>query len=155
MCNQTPPLLDNTSGRHCHMAHMGDFCAHPSAKMAPMQLVYFQTTAIEMKDNPFGSFTTQPGRITPHILYAQVSGCITFIVHVGRHLHHAEAEVDRQVIKVIIRLQDKLSSELHAVPIFIHLVYQHGVEILVLYGRKYKTLVSQQIRVGDIVEICS
>lgn len=34
----------------------------------------------------------------------------TFVVHVGRYLHHAEAEVNRQVVEMVIGLQDELST---------------------------------------------
>lgn len=34
----------------------------------------------------------------------------TFVIHVGGHLDHAEAEVDRKVVKVIVGLQDELPS---------------------------------------------
>lgn len=81
----------------------------------------------------------QDGRIAPHILQVQVkTGCITFIVHVGWHLNHAEAEVDGQVIKMIVGFQEKLSSQLHAIPILIHLVYQHCVKILILQKKNEK-----------------
>lgn len=34
----------------------------------------------------------------------------TFVVHVGRYLHHAEAEVNRQVVEMFVGLQDELST---------------------------------------------
>lgn len=106
------------------MAHKGDLCAHLSAQV---QRWHHAVGALP------SHYQWQFNRmITVCPIFKK---CITFIVHVGWHLHHAEAEVDGQVIKVIIRLQDKLSAELHAVPIVIHLVYQHCVKILILYGK--------------------
>lgn len=56
----------------------------------------------------------------------------TFVVHVGGHLDHAEAEVDRKVAEVIVGLQDEVPSQLYAVAQIIHLVDQHGVEVFIL-----------------------
>lgn len=56
----------------------------------------------------------------------------TFVVHVGGHLDHAEAEVDRKVVEVIVGLQDELPSQIHVVAQFIHLVDQNGVEVFIL-----------------------
>lgn len=60
----------------------------------------------------------------------------TFVVHVGGHLHHAQAEVDGQVVEVVVGLQDEISTQLHTVPLFIHLIYQHCIEVLILRERK-------------------
>lgn len=46
----------------------------------------------------------------------------TLVVHVGGHLDDTEAEVDGQIIEMFIRLQDKLSTQLHALALVIHLV---------------------------------
>lgn len=65
---------------------------------------------------------------------------VTFVVHVGGDLHHAQAQVHWQVVKVIVRLQDKLSSQLHAVPIFIHFINQDGIKVLILYTHTHTPL---------------
>lgn len=56
----------------------------------------------------------------------------TFVVHVGGHLDHAEAEVDRKVVEVIILLQDELPSQLKIVAQLIDFVNQHGIEVFIL-----------------------
>lgn len=58
----------------------------------------------------------------------------TFVVHVGGHLHHAEAQVDGQVAEVVVGLQLELAAQLHVVASLVHLIDQHGVEVLVLLG---------------------
>lgn len=67
------------------------------------------------------------------LLYAVLWGSEhTFVVHVGGHLDHAEAEVDWKVVEVIVGLQDEVPSQLHVVAQLIHLVDQHGVEVFIL-----------------------
>lgn len=66
----------------------------------------------------------------------QGAGCaLTFVVHVGGHLHHTEAQVDRQVIEMVVGLQEKLSSQLHIISHLVHFIDQHSVEVLVLKKR--------------------
>lgn len=60
---------------------------------------------------------------------------VTFVVHVGGHLHHAEAQVDRQVVKVVVGLQEELSPQLHVVSQLVHFIDQHRVEVFVLEKR--------------------
>ena len=62
----------------------------------------------------------------------------TFVVHVGWYLDHAEAEVDGQVVKMVIGLQDKLSSQLDIIPIFINLIDQHRIEVFILEREKQR-----------------
>lgn len=56
----------------------------------------------------------------------------TFIVHIGGHLYHTEAEVDWSVVKMIVGLQDKLSSQLYI------LIDQHSIEVFILETRRDK-----------------
>lgn len=56
----------------------------------------------------------------------------TFVVHVGGDLHHAEVEVDWQVVKMVIGLQDKFPSQLYTVPLLIHLIDQHCIKVFIL-----------------------
>lgn len=67
--------------------------------------------------------------------HISAGGALTFVVHVGGHLHHTEAQVDRQVIEMIIGLQEELSSQLHVISLLIHFIDQHRVEVLVLRGK--------------------
>ena len=72
--------------------------------------------------------------------------CCTFVVHVGGHLDHTETEVDRQVVEVVVGLEEELSTQLHAVPFVVHLVDQHRVEVLVLVGNNKVTIWSKVSR---------
>lgn len=56
----------------------------------------------------------------------------TFIVHIGGHLDHTEAEVDWSVVKMIVGLQDKLSSQLYI------LIDQHSIEVFILETKRDK-----------------
>lgn len=63
----------------------------------------------------------------------------TFVVHVGGHLDHAETKVDRKVVEVITRLQNKLPSHLKIVAQLIHFIDQHSIEVFILDKDKEKT----------------
>lgn len=60
----------------------------------------------------------------------------TFVVHVGGHLDHAEAQVDRQIVEVVVGLQDEFPSQLNAVSHLVHLIDQHRVEVFILEMKK-------------------
>lgn len=60
------------------------------------------------------------------------AGPVTFVVHVGGHLHHTEAQVDRQVIEMIVGLKEELSAQVHVISLLVHFIDQHSVEVLVL-----------------------
>lgn len=71
------------------------------------------------------------------LIFRQIrGGGRTFVVHVGGHLDHAEAEVDRQVLEVVVGLQDELPSQLDALSQLVHLVDQHRVKVFVLEGER-------------------
>lgn len=60
---------------------------------------------------------------------------LTFVVDVGGDLDVALLRVHRQVVEVLVLLQEEVSAQLHAVPVLVHRVDQHGVVVIKLAGR--------------------
>lgn len=57
---------------------------------------------------------------------------LTFVVHVGGHLHYAEAQVYWQVVEMVVGLQEELSSQLYIITHLIHFIDQHSIEVFIL-----------------------
>lgn len=57
---------------------------------------------------------------------------LTFVVHVGGHLHYTEAQVYRQVVEMVVGLQEELSSQLYIISHLIHFIDQHSIEVFIL-----------------------
>lgn len=97
---------------------------------------------------PFFTFTTYFTPTPPHLpsllihllqvnnshrsVPGPAAGGLTFVVHVGGHLHHAEAQIDRQVVEMVVGLQDELSSQLHVIAFLVHFIDQHSIEVFIL-----------------------
>lgn len=89
----------------------------------------------------FSSPLISSGQVNnPHIIlpceHVQAAGwALTFVVHVGGDLHHTEAQVDRQVIEMVVGLQEELSTQLYVIAHLVHFIDQHCVEVLILRER--------------------
>lgn len=77
------------------------------------------------------------------LLLLLLSRPLTFVVDVGGNLDVALLRVHRQVVEVLVLLQEKISAQLHAVPILVHRVDQHGVVVIKLAGNRKSVYLSE------------
>lgn len=76
---------------------------------------------------------------------------LTFVVHVGGHLHHTEAQVDWQVIEMVVGLQEELSTQLYVIAHLVHLIDQHSVEVLILWDGVNMVRVNWSLQRGEVI----
>ena len=83
---------------------------------------------------------------SPLVHFCSTESLPTFVVHVGGHLHHAEAQVDWQVVEVVVGLQDEFPAQLNAVSHLVHLINQHRIEVFILEMRnKVRVRITPQV----------